>query len=378
MPSATWTEFLNRSLQRTDAARRRRVRRIAELDGKIDFGSNDYLGLRSHSDVIAALRENVFRSWGAGASPVLSGYTSFSADLESALAEFSQSESALVFSSGYACNVGTIACLAGAGDLILSDQLNHASLIDGCRLSKAQTVVYPHHDLDFVRAKLAQERHHYAKVLVITESIFSMDGDAARLVELVALAEQYDCGLVVDEAHAVGVYGANGGGLLEELNLQTRVLAKLGTLSKAIGCIGGYVAGPQAMVEYVVNHCRSYLFSTSAPGPSLAAASKALELLRGMHVERELLRQKAKALRQSLHRAGWSVVAGDSPIVPLIVGSEQRVLELSQLLWQAGMYVPGIRPPTVPEGTCRLRISLSARHSMDECQRLVAAISKHA
>ncbi len=341
----------------------------------IDFGSNDYLGLRTDSTVLAALCEDRNGAvWGAGASPVLSGYSSFAADLEAALADFSHSESALVFSSGYACNVGTVACLAGTGDLILSDQLNHASLIDGCRLSKARTVVYPHNDLDFIREKLSAERQHYAKVLLITESIFSMDGDAARLVELVKLAEHFDCGVVVDEAHAVGVYGACGGGLLEELNLQARVLAKLGTLSKALGCVGGYVAGTQDLIEFLVNHCRSYLFSTAAPGLSLLAATKALELLRGMHVEREMLRQTAQELRQSLGQQGWPVFAGDSAIIPIIVGSEHRAMELSQHLWKSGIYVPAIRPPTVPENTCRLRISLSAKHSIDDRQRLVTAL----
>ncbi len=375
MLSSTWTEYLESSLMRIDAVDRRRSRRIVELGGAVDFGNNDYLGLRSHPDVLAALgNQEVGALWGAGASPVLSGYSQSHAALELALAAFSRSEEAIVFSSGYACNVGTIACLASTADLILSDRLNHASLIDGCRLSRARTIVFPHRDVDFVREHLARERARYAKVLLLTESIFSMDGDAAPLSDLVDLAEEFDCGLVVDEAHAVGIYGSQGAGLLEQLDLQDRVLVKLGTLSKALGCIGGYAAGALDLVEFLVNHCRSYLFSTAAPGLSLSAAVRALELLRGMNAERQTLRQRAITLRQALSQAGWSVAAGDSPIIPVIVGSEQRALQLSQRLLKVGMYVPAIRPPTVPDGTCRLRISLSTRHTAADCQRLVDSL----
>ncbi|MEZ6078642.1 MAG: aminotransferase class I/II-fold pyridoxal phosphate-dependent enzyme [Pirellulaceae bacterium] len=222
MPQS-WTAFLDRSLQRTAEARRIRVRRPLELDGLIDFGSNDYLGLRSHPDVLASLHhasQLAGARWGAGASPVLSGYSAQHANFERALAEFSSTPAAIIFSSGFACHSGSVACLAGPGDLILSDQLNHASLIDGCRLSRASTVIYPHADADFVRCYLQQHRHQFDKVLLLSESIFSMDGDAAPLVSLSEIADRYDTGLVVDEAHAVGIYGQRGGGLLEELHLQ--------------------------------------------------------------------------------------------------------------------------------------------------------------
>jgi 8-amino-7-oxononanoate synthase len=344
------------------------------MDGQLDFSSNDYLGLRTHPEVLAALRASLGRgAWGAGASPVLSGYGRDHRDLESSLADFSCTEAALVFSSGFAGNAGVIACLADSQDLILSDQLNHASLIDGCRLSRATTLVYPHVDVGYVRDTLRQHRSQYQKVMLLTESIFSMDGDAAPLAELVELAQQYDCGLVVDEAHAVGVYGAAGGGLLEELNLQSHVLAKLGTLSKALGCVGGYVAGQTKVIEYLVNRCRSYMFSTAPPGPALAAARAALQLLQSMPVQRQQLRVQASALRQAMRQLGWNVPLGDSPIIPVIVGSEQRALRFSQQLRSLGIWVPAIRPPTVPEQTCRLRISLAVQHSAEDCQRLVAA-----
>lgn len=397
--SDSWHSFLDQAQAKVAEAKRTRVRRPLDLAGLIDFGSNDYLGLRSHAGVLAALHEAIAppsqrqttqlhasRSephipqttvrWGAGASPVLSGYTAQHAALEESLAEFSGTDAALVFSSGFACHSGSIACLAGSGDLILSDRLNHASLIDGCRLSRATTVIYPHADAGFVGEHLQQHRQQFGKVLLLTESIFSMDGDAAPLLELVELAHKYDAGLVVDEAHAVGVYGPRGGGLVEELELQSQVLAKLGTLSKALGCVGGYVAGDQALIAYLVNHCRSYLFSTASPGLSLVAAQRALLLLIDMQDERQALRQRSAGLRQRLRDIGWDVPRGDSPIIPVVVGSETRVLELGEQLWGRGIYVPAIRPPTVPDGTCRLRISLSTSHTPEHLERLVAALAE--
>ncbi|MEZ6151286.1 MAG: 8-amino-7-oxononanoate synthase [Pirellulaceae bacterium] len=378
MPQS-WTAFLDRSLQRTAEARRIRVRRPLELDGLIDFGSNDYLGLRSHPDVLASLHhasQLAGARWGAGASPVLSGYSAQHANFERALAEFSSTPAAIIFSSGFACHSGSVACLAGPGDLILSDQLNHASLIDGCRLSRASTVIYPHADADFVRCYLQQHRHQFDKVLLLSESIFSMDGDAAPLVSLSEIADRYDTGLVVDEAHAVGIYGQRGGGLLEELHLQSHVLAKFGTLSKALGCVGGYVAGEEKLIDYLVNHCRSYLFSTAAPALVVLAAQRALQLLVNMQDERQSLRCTARLLRQRLHDLGLGSPIGDSPIIPVMVGSESRALALSRQLWERGIYVPAIRPPTVPEGTCRLRVSLSTSHTPQHIDQLVSALAE--
>lgn len=402
--SESWNSFLERSQRRVAEAKRTRLRRPLDLAGLIDFGSNDYLGLRGHPDVLAALHQATGQTshtqtcqlqssqlqsspdaqrfptapvrWGAGASPVLSGYTAHHAALEQSLAEFSGTDAALIFSSGFGCHSGSVACLAGSEDLILSDRLNHASLIDGCRLSRATTVIYPHVDAGFVRQYLQQHRHQFDKVLLLSESIFSMDGDAAPLVDLIELAQRYDAGLVVDEAHAVGVYGPRGGGLLEELELQSHVLAKLGTLSKALGGVGGYVAGDQKLIAYLVNHCRSYLFSTASPGLSLVAAHRALQLLVDMQDQRQSLRQQSTELRQQLRHLGLDVPARDSPIIPVIVGTEARVLELGEQLWERGLYVPAIRPPTVPEGTCRLRISLSTSHSTEQIERLVSALKE--
>ncbi len=372
--SAAWNHFFAESLQRAENRNRKRSRSPSKLSDLIDFGSNDYLGLRSHPAVLQTLRSEPITAWGTAASPVLSGYSESHRSLEQALAKFSDADSALVFSSGFACNVGAIACLASQGDLILSDALNHASLIDGCRLSKATTIVFPHTNFEFVRETLERQRHKFAKTIVLTESIFSMDGDAAPLAELASITDRYDAGLVVDEAHAVGVYGEHGSGLLEEYGLQSRVLAKLGTLSKALGGVGGYVAGSAKLIEFLVNHCRSYLFSTAPPALSMAAAEVSLQSLIQMREARGKLRQTSRELRRRIMDLGFDVTTGESPILPIIVGGEKDVLALSSRLREAGIYVPAIRPPTVPEGTCRLRISLSIRHTESQLESLLAAL----
>ncbi len=339
------------------------------VDGPwIDFGTNDYLGLADDPQVLQALRAAARA--GSGASPVLTGHGTPHQCLESKLAEWSGCSSALVFSSGYAANVGTLACLAGPGDLIFSDQLNHASLIDGCRQSRASVEVYPHNDVQRLAELVRQTRHQYAKVLVVTEAVFSMDGDQAALSELSELAMAYECGLVVDEAHAAGVYGPEGNGLSSQLPLANALVAKLGTLSKALGTVGGYVCGSEDLIEYLVNHCRSYMFSTAAAPPMMAAALAGLQRCRSMDARRTGLRQASVQLRTRLRSLGWQVADGDSPIVPVIVGSESRALQLSQELLRAGIWVPAIRPPTVPVGASRLRISLSVRHSTDQIDQM--------
>lgn len=374
---SSWLEFLARALADKRAAALLRVRGGQSTPAAgLDFGSNDYLGLATHPEVLAAARGSDGRStkllrFGSGASPVLSGYTPHHATLEAELARLSGTEAALVFSSGYGCNVGALACLASQEDLILSDALNHASLIDGCRLSKAQRIIYPHNDIQALESLLQSQRTQFRRALLVTESIFSMDGDAAPLKELSELCQRFDVGLVVDEAHATGMYGEQGGGLVSELGLQSQVLMKLGTLSKALGGIGGYACGSSDLVEYLVNHCRSYLFSTAPPVPVVQAVAQAVRLLAGMSSARRQLRQHSQQLRRSLQQRGWSVPDGDSPIVPVLVGSENTALELSQRLAGLGLRVPAIRPPTVPRGTSRLRISLSSQHSGQDIQHLL-------
>ncbi len=341
---------------------------------RLDFGSNDYLGLRQHPEVVHAFR--CAGAIGSGASPVLRGYASAHRELEAELAQWSSQKpaSALVFSSGYSCNLGVISCLADAGDLILSDRLNHASLIDGCRLSRAAVEVFPHCDAEFVDDYLGKHRHRFRRVLVITESVFSMDGDVAPLRALADVANRHGAGLIVDEAHAVGVYGRRGCGMLEELDCQSAPLLKLGTLSKALGAVGGYAIGDPLTIEFLVNRCRSYIFST-APSPAiLCAARTSLRLLQQMQTARRELRAQSTYARQQIRALGVPVPEGDAPIIPVILHQEDRVLDVARHLQQQGVHVPAIRPPTVPVGASRLRISLSSTHTREDVDRLIEAM----
>ncbi len=337
----------------------------------LDFGSNDYLGLRNHPRVLQEIaRDAVSLGWGSGASPVLSGYQSAHHQLEKIIANLSGTEDCLIFSSGFACNVGVLSCLSDERTVVFSDRLNHASLIDGIRLGKGRKFLYNHCDLEHLECELLRNRGNFSRALIVTESVFSMDGDEAPLSELVELAQRFDCGLIVDEAHAVGVFGPSGGGLLEERNLSESVMIKLGTLSKAIGGIGGYAAGCRLVIETLVNRCRSYLFSTAPPALSMLASAAAVELLTTMSSERKHLELLSIYARSRLIELGWNVIRGRSPIVPIIAGPPEVVLGLSCTLRQSGIYVPAIRPPTVPPDTCRLRISLTARHTQIDIDRL--------
>lgn len=380
-----WQQFFRRSLTDLETAHRRRLRQLTkhlplqmiERQGRfvINFGGNDYLGLRSDPRIIAAAMKALSECGvGSGASPSVTGFQESQQLLQRRLATFVDLPDALVFSSGFAGNLATISSLAGEGDVIYSDAFNHASLIDGCRLSKAARFVFPHADVAVLADQLKATRKQFHRAIIVTESIFSMDGDAAPLLALSELAKDYDVGLIVDEAHATGVYGATGAGLLEELALSHQVLAKLGTLSKAVGCLGGFVAGSNLLVEYILNRGRSYMFSTALPASILSAAQVAVELLIERVAERQLLRRTAIATRQRLASDGWQVLGSDSPIIPLVVGSESAALELSGRLLECGIYVPAIRPPTVPVGACRLRVSLSCEHSQTQLDQLCDAL----
>lgn len=382
-----WNEFFCNSLAESDQAQSKRQRwwhvdespvcmRAADGRRLINFATNDYLGLRYDGRLInAAIHSLNATGVGAGASPLVSGYSLGLADLEMRIARWQGTESSLVFSSGLAMNMGVIPALVGADDLVLSDRLNHASLIDGCRLSGAHKRVYAHNDVAEVRKILREQRSRYQRALVVTESIFSMDGDQAPLGELQSACDEYDAGLLVDEAHASGIYGANGAGLGELNGQAARWLGKLGTLSKAVGTCGGYVAGSRNMIEFLVNKCRSYIFSTAIAPPVVAATAAAVSLMPQLDDRRVKLRSLSLHLRSRLREGGWQVPQGDSPIVPVIVGDNGKALQLSRRLTDAGYYVPAIRPPTVPVGTSRLRISLCAWHTTEQVEALVDQLS---
>jgi 8-amino-7-oxononanoate synthase len=347
-----------------------------EIDGRrvINFGSNDYLGLASDPRLADAVRNALAREgWGSGASPLIAGRSSLHVALERRISEFEGTEAAIVFSSGFAANVGTVAALAARGDILFSDAHNHASIIDGCRLSGARVQVYPHRALDHLERMLEQSQN-FRRRLIVTDSLFSMDGDCALLVELAELAERWGAMLMVDEAHATGVYGEHGRGLCEALGVEERVDVRVGTLSKALGSMGGFIAGRKSLVQWLVNRARSYVYSTAPPAVWCAAGIAALDIAEREPQRRQQLQQRAKELRTRLRQQGWNTGDGDSQIIPLYIGEPEPTMRLARALFAQGLFVPGIRPPSVPEGQSLLRISLSSAHTRAMIDQLCAGL----
>ncbi len=352
-----------------------------QSDGRelISFASNDYLGLANHPSVKVALIEGVTR-WGAGsgASPLVSGHLAPHARLEQKLAEFTGFPRTLSFSTGYLANLAVLPTLAGRDSAIFADKLNHASLIDAVQLCKAQGAHarrYPHNDLATLERLL--KTCPAAQKFIVTDAVFSMDGDLAPLPGLLALAERYDAWLVVDDAHGFGVLGPHGEGSLAQLGIapQKRIIL-MGTLGKAAGVAGAFVAGSQQMIEYLLQKARTYIFSTAAP-PALAfALCTSLELIANAEEQRAVLRSHNDRLRSRLVDLPWRLASSSTAIQPIIVGANQPTLELSAALWERGFWVPAIRPPTVPKGTARLRLSLSAAHDTEDIDRLITALQQ--
>jgi 8-amino-7-oxononanoate synthase len=346
------------------------------VDGRdlLHFGSNDYLGLAADPRLAAAAAEAVRREgWGSGASPLVLGRARSHRLLEERLAEFEGTEAALVFPSGFAANAGTVAALAGPGDAVFTDRKNHASLLDGCRLSRADVRPYPHGDwqrLDHMLARTPARRR-----LIVTDSLFSMDGDLAPLTELADLAERRGAMLMIDEAHATGVLGARGRGAAERLAVEGRAPVRVGTLSKALGSSGGFVAGSRPLIEWLVNAARPYVFSTAAPPATAAAAMAALDIVEAEPHRREGLLARADRLRRRLAAQGWNTGRSECQIIPLTVGSPDRAVQLAAQLRGRGLFVPAIRPPTVPEGESCLRISLTHGHTDEMLDALAEALA---
>jgi 8-amino-7-oxononanoate synthase len=328
----------------------------------IGLCSNNYLGLAGDPRLIAATVDALHAlGAGSGASRHISGTSVVHREAERRLAAFVRQPAALLFSTGYATNVGTIPALVRAGDAVFSDELNHASLIDGCRLSRAAVHVYRHGDLEHLEQLLAEHRPRARAALVLTESIFSMDGDAAPLVGLRALCDRHRCGLLVDDAHALGVLGPEGRGLCSRENVVPDLL--VGTLSKAFGCSGGFVAGSRDAIALIENRARSYVFST-APFPALAAtAIAATDLVESAADRRAAVLRHASTLRTGLRALGYRVLEGDCAIVPVVIGEAEATMAMSAALLERGVFVHGVRPPTVPPGTSRLRVTPMATHS---------------
>ncbi len=337
--------------------------------------SNNYLGLATHPQLIAAAAEAA-ALWGVGAggSRLISGSLALHQELEHELTDWKRTEDAVLFNSGYHANVGTIAALVGEGDAVFSDALNHASIIDGCRLSRARVVVYPHKDVDALAKELARTpaRHR----LIVTDSIFSMDGDAAPLREICTVAKRYDAWVMVDEAHATGVLGPTGAGLVEELDLHGSVDIQMGTLGKALGCFGAYVAGKRSVVQLLVNRARSFVYTTALPPPVVGAALAAVRMVRTQPQLRAQLHANAKFFHRALQNRGIPVSGEPSHILPVLLKDPTRTMQVSTRLLEAGVWVQGIRPPTVPEGTSRLRVTVMATHTPEDLQFACEAFVK--
>lgn len=342
---------------------------VSERQTLIDFSSNDYLGLAAEP-LTTAVRESLVESgWGSGASPLISGRGVLHARLEQQLANFENTESALLFSSGFAANAGTIAALVGRGDVIFSDANNHASIIDGCRLAGARIQIYPHCDVDYLHNVIRQAKG-FRRRLIVSDSLFSMDGDLAPIDKLAELAARFDAMLMIDEAHATGVFGENGRGVAEHLEVEDGVHVRVGTLSKALGSSGGFVAGRKSLVDWLSNRARPYVFSTASPEAVAAAGIRALEIVRDEPERRKYLLEQSRQVRERLKHLGWRV--GDSPsqIIPVRIGDAGRTMMATALLRDRGLLVPGIRPPSVPDGQSLLRISLNYLHSPETIGRL--------
>ena len=377
-----WLDTERATLEEAGLRRHLRTVRSAptgtiNLDGRdvVLLGSNNYLGLSTHPKVIAAAVEAT-RAFGTGASGsrLISGNSERYTSLETNLAEVKGTEAALVFSSGYAANTSVIPVLAGEGDLILSDVLNHASIIDGCRLSRATKEVYRHCDMEHLKLLLS-ESTAFRRRLIVTDGVFSMDGDIAPLPDICNLAAAHDAMVLVDDAHGFGVLGENGSGTLAHFGLEAENIIQMGTLSKAVGALGGYIAGSHALIEVLVNRARGFIFTTGLPPATVAAADAALDVMRSEPQLRQRLFSHAKHLKTVLIDLGYTLLPSETQILPVVLGRPQRATDVAEALLTEGVFAPAIRPPAVPTGTSRLRLTVMATHTEAEIQRAIDAFA---
>ncbi len=349
---------------------------IMSLNGEstLLFSSNDYLGLANHPQLKdAALKAIEQFGVGSGASRLVSGTLTPHHDLEKALAQFFGTEASLIFSSGYAANTGIIPHLIAQGGLIFADRLCHASLIDGCRLSRARLRVFHHNDVDHLKSLLAKHSLD-GSALMVTEGVFSMDGDLAPLPELVSLAEEFEAILLIDDAHGTGVMGQTGRGTIEHFGVESANVLHMGTLSKALGTSGGFITGTQEFIAYLINTSRSFIYSTAPPPAMAAAAQAAIHLIQQEPERRARLWQNRERMYQGLLTIGCHMTQTQSPILPIIVNDPELSVEMSHCLRKQGIFAPAIRPPTVPKGTSRLRITVTAEHTSEQIDLALKAI----
>jgi glycine C-acetyltransferase len=342
----------------------------------VNLSSNNYLGLTTHPTLRARALEAV-KAFGVGTGSVrsIAGTMAIHMELERRLAAFKKTEAAVVFQSGFTANAGTVSSLLGRDDVIVSDELNHASIIDGARLSRATITVFPHRNVDAARQIVAAlPRHH--RTLIITDGVFSMDGDLGALPELGDLADEYGCIMMVDDAHASGVFGRAGRGTVDHFDMHGRVDVQVGTLSKALGALGGYVAGPASLIEFLYRRARPFLFSTSHPPSVVATCIAALEVLETEPQWMERLWSNTRFFKTGLQELGFNTGVSESPITPVIVGDGARAMTFSDKLFEAGVFAQGIGFPTVPQGRARVRTIVTATHTEDELQFALDAFKR--
>ncbi|WP_096436846.1 8-amino-7-oxononanoate synthase [Alteribacter populi] len=335
------------------------------------FSSNNYLGLANDQRLINAAKATLDEfGVGSSGSRLTTGNSIWHERLEEKVAQFKQTEAALLFSNGYLANVGVLSSLPEKGDVILSDQLNHASIIDGCRLSKADTMIYNHVDMIDLEKKLKEERS-YQRRFIVTDGVFSMDGNIAPLDKIMTLASRYGASVIVDDAHATGVLGKHGRGTSEYFGIKPDVI--IGTLSKAVGTEGGYVAGSKTLVDFLLNYARPFIFQTAISPASCAASSVAFDVIESSMNKRESLVSKVQYLKMNLQELGYHVIGGQGPIVPVIIGESQKAVSFADRLREKAIYAPAIRPPTVSPSESRIRLTLTSDHTDEEIDYLIEA-----
>jgi len=355
-----------------------------KIKGKdfINFSSNDYLNLSGHPEIVKAAISALNKyGFGSGSSRLLSGSLISHKKLEDRISAFKKTEAALVFNTGYSANTGIIPALAGSGEMILSDELNHASIVDGARLSKAGVKIYRHRDMNHLEKLLKtfslSGNSKNRQCLIVTDTVFSMDGDIAPLKDIAALAEKYNALLMIDDAHGTGVLGKNGRGGLEHFGINGEKIIQMGTLSKAFGCFGAFAAGSKKLINLLINRARSFIYSTSLPPAVAEACVKAIDIVEYESEERRrTLRKNRQRLFEGLDRLGYDTLNSETQIIPVLIGDTESALRIGNYLFRKKIFAPAIRPPTVPDGKCRIRFSVTAAHTDDDIDRVLESLNK--
>ena len=348
-----------------------------EIKGKtyLSFCSNNYLGLANNPLVIKAVKDAVGKyGWGAGASRLVSGNMRLHEVLEGEISKFKGKEASIVFPTGYMANIGTISSLVSKGDLVICDKLNHASIIDGCRLSGADFRVYPHCDMKKLENVL-KKATKYSRKLIVTDTVFSMDGDIAPLPDIVRIAHKYKAMVMADEAHGTGVFGKRGGGVVEHFNLSKKIDIVMGTLSKAVGSLGGYVSGDEDLINFLRNKARPFMYTTALPPAVCAASIAGIKLIQKNPLLRKSLWNNVRYLKKELDLLNFNLNPSESPIISILIGDAKKAVDVSKLLYKKGILIPAIRPPTVPTRSSRLRMTVMSTHTRKDLERLLEVLS---